>query len=101
MLHLECVGFDLEYVPDYYASIYRQRGDRTRPAVVQIASVDTCIIYLVYKIGYLPECVSTLLTSDSILKVAMMILLLQFLSGVSWRSFRYATTSSPFWREVA
>ncbi|GFE55103.1 3,5 exonuclease [Babesia ovis] len=70
MLSTRCVGFDLEYVPDYYTSVHRQGADRCRPAVIQISSNDTCLIYLVYKIGHLPDAVSKLLADPEVLKVS-------------------------------
>lgn len=70
LLRSRCVGFDLEYVPDYYESIYRKSGNRTRPAVVQIANSDTCVVYLVYKIGHLPDCICSFLSNATILKVS-------------------------------
>ncbi|EDO08598.2 3'-5' exonuclease domain containing protein [Babesia bovis T2Bo] len=70
LLSTKCVGFDLEYVPDYYASIHRQSFDRTRPAVIQIASNDICLVYLMYKIGHLPSSVSHILSDPDILKIS-------------------------------
>ncbi|GBE60974.1 3 -5 exonuclease [Babesia ovata] len=86
-----CVGFDLEYVPDYYASALRDRSARTRPAVIQIASSDVCLVYLVYKIGHLPESISSVLRDPAVLKVShgapsdMRLLYRHF--GVQSRSF--------------
>ncbi|ORM41799.1 Werner syndrome ATP-dependent helicase -like protein [Babesia sp. Xinjiang] len=70
LLSTRCVGFDLEYVPDYYSSVHRHTAERTRPAVVQIAGRDVCLVYLIYKIGHLPEPVSSLLRDPNVLKVA-------------------------------
>lgn len=65
-----CVGFDLEYVPDYYSSIYRMSLGIRRPALIQVASRDICVIYLIYKIGHIPDSLSQILLSDHIVKVS-------------------------------
>ncbi|AFZ78982.1 3-5 exonuclease domain containing protein [Theileria equi strain WA] len=69
ILNTRCVGFDLEYLPDYYASI-REISDRRKPSLVQICGDSTCLIYLIYKIGYIPLSLLNILNNTNILKVS-------------------------------
>lgn len=66
---LGCVGFDLEYAPDYYASV-RGRSERHKPSLVQICGDYRCFIYLIYKIGYIPPSLLNILNSSDVLKVS-------------------------------
>ncbi|XP_952607.1 DNA binding protein, putative [Theileria annulata] len=54
LLDTKLLGFDLEYVPDYYSNLdYSYK--RCKPSIVQICGDSTCFIYLIYKIGYIPN----------------------------------------------
>ncbi|UVC49846.1 hypothetical protein MACK_003460 [Theileria orientalis] len=69
LLDTKLIGFDLEHVPDYYTFI-NSSSRKCKPSIVQICGDSICFIYLLYKIGHVPESLSRILDSKDLLKVA-------------------------------
>ncbi|KAK2195326.1 bifunctional Ribonuclease H-like superfamily/3'-5' exonuclease domain/Ribonuclease H superfamily [Babesia duncani] len=66
----DIIGFDLEYVPDYYSAIRKSSTELKRPSVIQLCGSDVCLLYLIYKIGRIPSNLAAILTDQLLIKVA-------------------------------